>query len=209
MAFLKYIFQKCLDAKYVHVENAGDYTVERDGDTLYIFFECSDGATDWKNNFDFPAKPYKRMGKTTWFAHRGFLRVWKSIEPYVANHIKDESVRSICTVGYSHGAAIAVLCHEYIWFNRPDLRDRIEGYGFGCPRVLWLCRNKRVNCRWDRFITIRNIDDIVTHVPPACFGFNHVGKMIEIGSRNKYSPIDAHRPENILKELNNKYTKEG
>ena len=201
MNFVKHIFQKCLDAKYIHVENAGDYAIERDGSRLYIYFECSNGKTDWKNNFDFPAKPYKRMGKTSWFAHRGFLKVWKSIEPHIEKYIKDETVYSIYTVGYSHGAALAVLCHEYIWYNRPDIRDYIEGYGFGCPRVFWGIKTSKIKERWNRFVVIRNIDDIVTHVPPSMFGFSHVGNIVEIGQKGLYTPIDAHRPENILKEL--------
>ena len=48
---------------------------------------------------------------------------------------------------------------------------------------------------------VRNIDDIVTHLPPKILGFTHVGKMLEIGKRGKYSSVDAHRPENIMREL--------
>ena len=54
-------FKACLAAKYKTVENNGDYATERDGDTLKIFFEWSDGAEDWRNNFDFPATPYRDM----------------------------------------------------------------------------------------------------------------------------------------------------
>lgn len=201
MMNLVQLFQKCVNAEYVHVENSGDYYVEQDGSTLYIFLECSNGHEDWKNNFDFPAKPYKRMGKTVWFAHRGFLRVWKSIENYIKPYIINPEVKKIVTVGYSHGAAIAVLCHEYIWYNRPDLRENIEGYGFGCPRVFWGLRLRHIINRWNRFAVIRNIDDIVTHVPPAIFGYSHVGTLQEIGREDKYNPVNAHRPENITQEL--------
>lgn len=195
------LFKQCVYRSYARVENAGDYSIEKIGSTLYIYLECSNGLTDWKNNFDFPAKPYKRMGKTIWFAHRGFLRVWKSIEPYIENLIKDEDITNIIIVGYSHGAALAVLCHEYVWYHRPDLRSKIEGYGFGCPRVFWGIKTNKLTQRWERFTVVRNIDDIVTHVPPAIFGFSHVGKMIKIGTKGKYSTIDAHRPENIITEL--------
>ena len=196
------LFQKCVNAKYIHVENSGDYCVERQDSTLYIYLECSNGSTDWKNNFDFPAKPYKRMGKTVWLAHRGFLRVWKSIETHLEAYIKDETVKKIVVVGYSHGAALAVLCHEYIWYNRPDLRDEnLEGYGFGCPRVLWGIKTKKIKERWKNFVVIRNLDDIVTHVPPLLFGYSHVGTMVKIGKKRKYSSINAHMPKNIVCEL--------
>lgn len=195
------LFKKCLDRNYISVENSADYAIERKGKTLYIYLECSDGATDWKNNFDFPAKPYKRMGKTVWFAHRGFLRVWKSIEPYIYADIMDKTVKKIVIVGFSHGAALAVLCHEYVWYNRPDIRENIIGYGFGCPRVFWGIKTKKLKERWKQFTVIRNIDDIVTHVPPCLFGFSHVGKIMKIGKRGRYSRIDAHRPESITEQL--------
>ncbi len=192
-----------MNIAYIKVENSADYATERIGAVLYIYFEASDGYTDWKNNLDFPAKIYENTTSSVWFAHRGFLRVWESIKEYVSEDIMDRSVKKAVVVGYSHGAAIAALCHEYIWRNRPDLRDTLEGYGFGCPRVFWGVQTKEAKQRWEHFSVIRNLDDIVTHLPPALFGFSHVGNMIEIGEHGKYSRIDAHRPENILTELRN------
>ena len=217
------LFEECLYAPYIHVENAGDYCMKARGNTLYIYLECSSGAIDWKNNLDFlpiaqkermdvpcavrsvkktctPTAPYKEM-KTRWFAHRGFLRVWQSIAPYVAHEICNMRYRQIVTVGYSHGAALAVLCHEFIWYHRADLRETLAGYGFGCPRVYWGILGSGARERWKRFTVIRNLDDIVTHVPPMWLGFSHVGQMLTVGTRGKYSAIDAHRPENILAEL--------
>ena len=195
------LFVKCMEIKYNHTENSGDYSLERIGNTLYIYLQSSDGSEDWKNNFDFPAKPYKRMNKTAWFAHRGFLKVFKSVEPFISKAVFDKSLDSIITVGYSHGAALAVLCHEFVWYNREDLREKIIGYGFGCPRVIWGLKNQSLLSRWERFTVIRNIDDIVTHIPPTVFGFYHVGATLEIGEQGKYSSIDAHRPESYLAEL--------
>lgn len=193
-------FDACLKATYTHCESGGDFAIQRNEDTLFIYLEWSDGAEDWINNLDFPARPYKR-GKTVWFAHRGFMKVWKAIEPHLTDAIMDKTVKKIVIVGFSHGAALAVLCHEYAWYNRPDIRDSIIGYGYGCPRVFWGIKTKELKKRWEKFTVIRNIDDIVTHVPPAIFGFSHVGSMVKIGKKGKYSSIDAHRPENILAEL--------
>ncbi len=219
------LFTECLNAPYIHVENSGDYWLKARGDTLYIYLESSNGVIDWKNNLDFlptahkniwtdiccdisvfqkscalPTTPYKEMAQR-WFSHRGFLRVWKSIEPYITDEICNKRYGKIITVGYSHGAALAVFCHEYIWFHRPDLRERIEGYGFGCPRVFWGVQTRELKRRFERFTVIRNLRDIVTYVPPTWLGFSHVGKMLTIGKGGKYSGIDAHRPENILAEL--------
>ncbi len=194
------LFAQCVSIPYLKTGRSADYAVRRDGGTLYIFFEKSDGAADWRSNLDFPAQPYKRMDGTVWMAHRGFLAVWKEIEGAVAPKIADRSINSIIVCGYSHGAAIAVFCHEYIWYHRPDIRGACEGYGFGCPRVLWGLTGG-VRERWATFTVIRNIDDIVTHLPPAFLGYSHVGKMMEIGKKGRYSPIEAHMQQNILNEL--------
>ena len=183
---------------FIHVDNNGDYCVKRDGDTLRLFFEHSDGIADWLNNFRFlaiPWKPYKEM-QHPWFCHRGFLRVWKSIKPHIESEIFDPEIRKIEIVGYSHGAAIALLCYEYCKFNRPHID--IEGVGFGCPRVFWGIVPKSVKKRFENFTVVRNGRDIVTHVPPALFGFRHVSKMAKIGQTNL---VDDHRPEKYLLNL--------
>ena len=195
------LFSECVHIPYATAGLSANYAVRRENDTLYIFFEKSHGAADWKSNLDVPAKAYKRMGKTVWFAHSGFLAVWKEIEPMLAEVIADTSIRKIVIVGYSHGAAVAVLCHEYVWYNRPDLRDATFGYGFGCPRVFWGIQHPDLKRHWKNFTVIRNIDDLVTHLPPIWLGYSHVGKMLQIGKKGKYCPVDAHRAENILEEL--------
>lgn len=195
------IFTRVLTADYTQLkENAASYCLERRGDVLHLFFEKSNGATDWKNNFDFPVRPYHEM-KDLWLVHRGFLRVWKSIEPYIAGAVSDPRVKGILIAGYSHGAALAVLCHEYCVFHRPDLAGRVKGYGFGCPRVVWGPLKKRMRARFNGFTVVRNGRDIVTHLPPAVFGFRHVGDMLHIGRDARYGLIEAHKDVHYLKEL--------
>jgi hypothetical protein len=193
---MKVKFLNCLNATYTTVENNGDFSVVHNGNKLTIYFEWSDGATDWKNNFNFPAKPYRRM-KDLWFCHRGFLKVWKSIEPYVENYILDETLKEIEIIGYSHGGAIAQLCYEYVKFNRPDVA--VVGFGFGAPRVFWGFACKRVKARFEDFMVIRNGHDIVTHLPPVLFGFRHLGRVFKIG--NSVGPINDHYPEEYLHAL--------
>ncbi|MGM9647502.1 MAG: hypothetical protein ACI3YH_05170 [Eubacteriales bacterium] len=198
---LSTLFDRTLYTMYTHVENSADFALRRVGTTLYIYFAHSDGAEDWKNNFNFPARAYRQAGSPTWYAHRGFLKVWKTVKSYVTADIMDPDVQKIVISGYSHGAALAVLCHEYVWHSRPDLQQSLEGYGFGCPRVVFGVLSKELRSRWAHFTVIRNRDDLVTHLPPAAFGFTHVGKMLEIGQRGRYTRIDAHRPENYQTEL--------
>ena len=91
---LDQLFLKCLRKSYIHMENGGDYAYEKIGNTLFTYLQSSVGIVDWKNNLDFPALPYRRMGSTLWLAHRGFLRVWKSME----KHISGIASKSLCFV---------------------------------------------------------------------------------------------------------------
>lgn len=198
--YLLTLFEECLTKTYIEVQNGGSWAYDRVGNSLYLWFEKSNGTVDWLNNIDFAATPYHDMSPP-WLCHAGFLRVWQSIRPHVTPLILDPTVRHICTVGYSHGAAIATLCHEFIWYHRPDLRESICGYGYGAPRVLYTCVPPSVAIRWQSFFLIRNRGDLVTHLPPRAAGYCHAGNMIEIGALYRYSAIDAHRPENYVTEL--------
>lgn len=198
---LSYLFERCLNVHYTRVADHVDYAIERVGTRLFLYLESSNGAGDWKSNLDFPAAAYRRRGQTVFSAHRGFLEAFRLLEPHLREAILDPQVHSVRVVGYSHGAALGVLAHEYIWYHRRDLRPHLLGYGFGCPRVLFGGRRASLAERWEGYTVIRNMDDLITHLPPAALGYYHVGRLLEIGERGRYSRIDAHRPENILAEL--------
>lgn len=192
-------FNACTRAEYTHIENDASFAINREGDKLTLYFEQSNGLTDWRNNFNFPAKPYRKM-KNLWFCHRGFLKVWKSIEPHVTKDICDLTVNKIDIIGYSHGGAIAQLCYEYVKFNRPDVE--VSGVGFGSPRVLWGFAGKTVKSRFKGFRVIRNGNDLVTHLPPVFFGFRHVCEVVKVGKSEGL--IKDHYPSryrNALKQI--------
>lgn len=199
---MKDLFERCYNAEYTHTAEDGDYCVEPDGRTIYILFQWSNSHMDWVSNLNFPAKAYKR-GDDKWRAHRGFLRVWRAmrddIEQRVTALVNSFPFERVVCVGYSHGAALALLATEDMEYLLGD-KVKVFGIGFGCPRVLWGQVPKNVKERLRNFYAVRNRPDIVTHVPPALFGFRHLN-IIEIGDRHKYSPIDAHRPESYLQEL--------
>ena len=201
MLNLAHLFRHCLNADYIQVENDASFAVFTENQALHILFESSKGDTDWKNNLDFPAVPYRKM-EDRWLCHRGFLRVWKSAEPYIAQILEQTKSSCIIVAGYSHGGALAALCHEYIWFHYPHRRRDLHGVGFGCPRVLWCFSGcAALAQRWENFLTIRNLDDAVTHLPPRILGYKHVGTILEIGKKGRYSPVKAHFAENYLDSL--------
>lgn len=228
-------FKRCLNANYIHTPIGGDYSIEAEGDTLYLLFECSDDKEDWLNNFDFipeehkdreqtpklilvkniikavweylklPTKPYKKMFKK-WRVHGGFLKVWTDmkddIEAYVAEFLSHHpEIKKIVCIGYSHGAALAVLATEDMEYLYGKSYE-VSGYGFGTPRVLWGIVPEEVKYRLRNFTSVRNIPDIVTHVPPMLFGFRNAGTLVKIGERGKYNPFKAHYASAYITELN-------
>ena len=206
MDSLESLFKRCYEADYTHVNEDGDFAIQREGDKVYLLFQKSNSKTDWLHNLWFFSKPYKEMD-IIWRCHRGFLCVWKSIEPYLIDTILDKSIKQFVIVGYSHGAAIATLAHEYVWYNRPDVRENgLIGYGFGCPRCYFgiFGVKRSLKERWKNFYPVRDLNDLVTHLPPVIFGFRHVNKVLKLQNKHynkhvKLKCINAHYPDNYIK----------
>lgn len=203
---MKALFNRCLNAEYTHTAESGDYAIEVESNVLYLLFEWSDGRADWKNNFDFPARPYRDM-QDKWYAHRGFLRVWKAMKDEIERKVvallaTNAKIDTIKCVGYSHGAALSLLAVEDMSYLYGKYVG-VEGYGFGCPRVVWGIMPKSLKARLKGFTAIRNIPDIVTHLPPALLGYRHIG-LKKVGRLGRYTPVRAHYPESYIKELSNK-----
>lgn len=202
---LLHLFRRCLSARYTHAREGGDYCVEMEGRRLFLLFEWSNGREDWHNNLDFPAVPYRGQKKgERWYCHRGFVRVWKGIRDEVSDVVSETlvhhpGIREIFCIGYSHGAALALLATEDMVYRFGE--RGVHGYGFGCPRVVFGRLPEKVAGRLDGFLVIRNVPDLVTHLPPALLGFRHVGALLEIGKGIGYSPIAAHTPEAYIRSL--------
>lgn len=217
-------FEKCYCSisEYKHVKNHASFFTERSGTKLTIYFEKSNGKVDWLNNFDFmpdlyyvadtkftpksilawgkelifglihtPKKAYKDSADS-WKCHGGFLKVWKSIEPYLVDQINNPMIKEFEVIGYSHGGAIAQLCHEYIKYWRPDAK--VSGYGFGAPRVVWGKPSEAVKKRFEGFVVVRNQKDLITHLPPKCFGFVDICEIKTVGYFS-FGLISDHYPD--------------
>ena len=230
MKKLSELFHACAyDVVYQEAGDDVNYAFVEEGSTLYIYFQGSNSISDWVRNFLFPAKPYKDM-EITYRVHRGFLAAWKEVEDIVIDKILEKEYKNvfnkrtakyevkenfkwkyIYVVGYSHGAALAGLCHECVWYWRPDLRRYgLEGYGFEAPRFYAGWKVKEVlKQRWEHFTVIRCNNDLVTHCPPALFRFCHVGKMLKIKGDislvHNHAPrcVKAHYPEVVYDALLN------
>lgn len=211
---LKEKFCNCWNMKFKTVGDKVDYNlikepIEQNKYDLYIYFQCSLQLSDWLSNFAFwkrlrKRKPYKGMD-VSYKVHSGFLDRWKQVEDIMREAFKDENINSINIVGYSHGAALAILCHECAWWCRPDLRNKLITFAFGAPRVYGsYFIKKSLKERWINCYIFRNKNDIVTHLPPIIFGYRHVGKLVKLAKADTYgifSFIKAHFPENYYQAI--------
>ncbi len=194
------LFEECLSRTYRNTENAASFDVELENGTLMIYFEHSHGSEDWTNNLNFRIRPYDNM-HPAWYCHAGFLKVFKSLLPHLMPYIEHADTHRVAVVGYSHGGALAILCHEAVRYHRPDLGKNLRTFAFGAPRVIYGALPPPVKSRFRELYLIQNEDDIVTRLPPAILGYRHVGSVIRIGEKGQLSPIDAHRPESYLAAL--------
>lgn len=210
------LFHMCAyDVEYQQVGDSVNYAFMNKGTTLYIYFQGSNSITDWVRNFLFGKRPYKDM-EDPYRVHRGFLSAWKEVEDIIIEKIEEKNKKDefrwkkVVVVGYSHGGALAGLCHECVWFHRPDLREvGLLGYGFEAPRFYAGYQVKdELKARWSTFIVIRTNNDIVTHCPPWIFGYHHVGTVLKIKGDKSLCPnkkvpgcVKSHYPEVVYDAL--------
>ena len=179
------LFEGCLSGQWKTAGRETKYHIERQGDTTYLFFSGSSSDINWRDNFTFPAVPYKKQ-PVPWMAHSGFVRAWKAARDQILSDIKTDKVY---IAGYSYGAAIAVLAHEDLVFRGLCPRS----FAFGGPRVLWLPRS----AIRDRFQDLTRYSvqvDIVTLVPPWAWGYRHVGSLDKLGPW-RLPCVEAHKQE--------------
>lgn len=197
------LFRECnKDENFEEFGSEVNVGFQEHGDTLLILFEPSDGRVDWRHNFAFFKKPYDDM-EIEYYVHGGFLKCWKQVKDLVRAKLKEKKWKYVVIVGYSHGAALALLAHECAWFELPDMRDGcIITVAFEAPRIYGGWRVKEeLKERWAGAYVIKNNGDIVTHMPPRLFGFSDVGKVMQIKNTPKKGCVDSHTPKWIQKAL--------
>lgn len=197
---LKNLFNICLTILYQKVGDDVSYATQTDrvNNVLYIFFQGSASAEDWKNNFDFKEKAYGIFK-----VHRGFYRCYYQVRNILLDKIYQNNYKKVVVVGYSHGGALCGLATQDIRYHFPKLE--VEGYGFEAPRFVKV--SKKLKYMFDDFTLIRTNNDLITHLPPKIFGFSDVGKMLKVKGDTSlvknHLPkcIKSHYPEVVLDAL--------
>lgn len=194
----------CKTMKVELIENKNTDTecfVRIIGNNVIIAFRGTDSKINWISNFCFEKKiiPYGNSDSNI-RVHRGFLENYKSIRQTIHKMIPHNSCK-ITVTGHSLGAALAVLCAIDLQYNFEN--HDIEVYLFGCPRVGNAAFAKSYNKRIFKTLRVSNGNDIVTKIPPAIFGFRHVGTEIHIGRLRlpHIFSFNQHRPQNYYRNL--------
>lgn len=173
-------------------ETAGDdiqFRLVTEGDTLKIFFQCTDIAQtrDIINDIDFPIILY-RDEPIKWYVHRGFARGFKSVIDTIGPRIVAVAPDNIYIAGFSAGGAYATLMHEWCWFH--GWAD-VESWTFGAPRVCYMLP-RIIHDRFENLHRVYDFRDIFTHLPPWVFGYEHVGQRIRVG-RLGWPTVEGHK----------------
>ena len=168
-------------------------------DTLYITFRGSNSAQDWKVDLNFWKKciPYNNVNPKI-RVHTGFIDAYKhpNIRPRIQRSVTPD-IRCVKITGHSYGAALAVLCAVDLQYHFPH-KD-YEALLFGCPRVGNRAFQKSYNKRVFKTLRVENGNDIVTKIPPALWGYRHVGAKLHIGPPRflEWPRVTSTVPSNI------------
>ena len=171
------LFNTCLNIDYETIGSEVNYAFREEENTLYIYFECSNGTQDWKANLDFKKTLYDGLFKV----HRGFYDCYYQVRNIVLDKAYSKNWKEVVVVGYSHGGALCQFAVQDIKWHLPNLD--VKGYAFESPRALKV--QKELRFYWDGLTRIVNGSDLITHLPPKIFGFDDLGKVVKIKGDTK------------------------
>ncbi len=163
------IFNMICSAQFKTSGDDVDWSISIDDETrkVWLIFKESNSKRDWKNNFRFPVKVYKKQ-KSCLRVASGWGDAWKSCNDEIMDafiKVTQEHrgyVPVIC--GWSYGGAIALLAAE-------DFHFRTERFAyvmtFGAPKPLWGKKSQNyVHTCCYRAIQYAHINDVVPLLPP-------------------------------------------
>jgi predicted lipase len=125
---------------------------------------------DFVTDFKFGKEPWPAGG----FVHRGFKEAFDCIWPKVDSWLQAHEGRLLLT-GHSLGAALAALAASSLKDKRADPMKLVT---FGSPKV-GTCKFKDT-LEGMPVARYMNCCDLVTRMPPAGFGYKHVGTLCYI-----------------------------
>lgn len=181
------------------IYSMGRKEVEENGENYSVYVLAIRGTVDlaeWLSDFDFGADIdayYNTLGgrdKTEWSKdeydhdhHKGFevtgKRILKNIDEFIDSYKEQDANRkkTIFITGHSRGAAEGDILGK-VFEDRYRETGSIKPYTYtyGTPTTTTLSKAEAE--KYQTIFNICNTDDLVTHVPPTAFQFQHYGKDI-------------------------------
>lgn len=120
-------------------------------------------------------------------AYRGFLLKYLAVRDDIERLIEEHRPTRIKLVGHSGGGAMASLAFLDLYPRYSELD--VQVITFGMPRVF-----NRHGRRWfeeqdEQLLRIVNRRDIIVGLPPALFGYRHVGRLVRMGENTLLPPF--------------------
>ncbi|NER80617.1 MAG: lipase family protein [Leptolyngbya sp. SIO1D8] len=155
---------------------------------LYIVFRGTDHGVDWMNNFQFRQQIYPYVygdesGTDVRF-HRGFMAAYLSIRDYLQAEVRKYPNSPITITGHSLGGAVATIAALDLQYNiTQHTGQSIQLYTFGAPRVGNSALINSFRQRVPKSYRFVYGWDIVTRIPRAWQGYDHVPEEQRLGNR--------------------------
>jgi predicted lipase len=151
----------------------------------YIVFRGTEKGVDWVNNFQFRQQiyPYGDESSTGVRFHRGFMTAYFAVRDRLLAAVKDYPDCAIIVTGHSLGGALATIAALDVQYNiAQHTGQSLQLYTFGAPRV---GNDDFVNSFRQRVPhSYRFVYgwDVVTRIPRAWQGFQHVPEEQALGN---------------------------
>jgi len=197
--------------------------MRKEGKTLYLAFQESNGRGDWTDNFNFTPETFQMY--TDVKAHRGLAGQYFSIRSFVKELLYSRQVDQIYVSGFSLGGAITVAAVQDIGYHIDKYNLKIKVFGIAYEPPRFFCAPNKIVAKSlkGRLLNVQNLHDPIVHLPLICTlipftislkpwrikilhprwwltFWKHYGKRVYIGKLWKFWPIQ-HRPDQVEKAL--------
>ena len=139
--------------------------------TFFVGFRGFNYGIEWKNNFELGSEDN----------HSGFTESLDRIKGRLLGSIKrsgDPAKTKVILTGYSRGGAIANMAAHYLMTNDEFKisQENLQAYTFEAPA----CLAEENAVAYPNVFNFVNSCDIITNVPPACYGLKRCGIDVEL-----------------------------
>jgi|GEM_PF-881459 len=154
--------------------------------SIYLVFRGTEKGIDWINNLQFRQQiyPYGDESTTDVRFHRGFMAAYFAVRDRLLEVVRAFPQAPLTVTGHSLGGAIATIAALDVQYNiTQHTGQAIELYTYGAPRVGNAALVNSFRQRVPNSYRFVYGWDVVTRVPRAWQGYEHVPELQHLGNR--------------------------